>query len=293
MLLKGVYTALVTPFINGGLAFADFEGLIATQSDGGVDGVVVCGTTGESTSLSDEEFVNLIEIAVSKAGRMRVLAGVGSCNTADAVKKTEVAHDLGVTGMLAVTPCYVKPTQLGLLEYYDRIADATDKPIILYSNPSRAGVEIAVDTIVKLREQHGNIVGLKEATENCGRVEKIVSILGEGFSVFSGNDSMTLPFMSLGAVGVIGVIPNLEPQLMSSLVALARTGDFRGALRLYHTILPVMGKLFIETNPLPVKFLLKAKGVISSEECRSPMGRLSEKSIVELSELAASYSCPS
>ncbi|MDR2737665.1 MAG: 4-hydroxy-tetrahydrodipicolinate synthase [Puniceicoccales bacterium] len=285
MLLGGLYTALVTPFSGDKLALADFRNLVETQSDGGVDGVVVGGTTGEAPVLTREEFVTLIGIANEVAGTTKVIAGVGSCDTKQAVEKTKIAHDLGVYGMLAVTPYYNKSTQSGLIEYYGRIADATDRPIILYSVPSRTGVEIAVETAARLHERHRNIVAIKEASENCSRVEEMVRVCGEGFSVLSGNDSMTIPFMSLGATGVVSVMSNLMPLEMANIVASACVGDFRRALMAYRSVLPVMSKLFIETNPLPVKFLLKAKGVISSEKCRSPIGELSKKSIGELSNL--------
>jgi 4-hydroxy-tetrahydrodipicolinate synthase len=285
MLLKGLYTALVTPFIDGKLSLEDFKKLLMSQSEGFVDGVVVCGTTGESPVLTDEEFTILVETTVAASGRMRVFAGVGSCDTAKAVEKTKIADSLGVTGVLAVTPYYNKPTQSGLIEYYDRIADASDKQVILYSIPSRAGVEISIDTVAKLRERHSNIIGIKEATESCARVDVMSRNLGPDFAVLSGNDSMTLPFMSLGATGVVSVMSNIMPREMAAMVRLAYAGDFHGALNTYRAIAPVMDKVFIEANPLPVKFLLQKQGIISSNECRSPLGALSEKSIAELTKL--------
>ncbi|MDR1413794.1 MAG: 4-hydroxy-tetrahydrodipicolinate synthase [Puniceicoccales bacterium] len=285
MPIKGLYTALVTPFVDGEINLNDFRRLISFQAEGGADGIVVAGTTGESPTLTGGEFISLLETAVANGKQMKVLAGVGSCSTTEAVRKTKIAHDMGVSGMLAVTPYYNRPTQSGLVEYYSRIADATDRPIILYSVPSRCGVEIAIDTISTLRSRCSNIVGIKEATENCSRVEKITDLMGEDFAVFSGNDSMTLPFMSLGAVGVVSVMSNITPSEMAKLVAFAGAGDFRDALHLYRTMQQMISKLFIETNPLPVKFLLEAKGIISSAQCRSPLGELSKSSVAELSKL--------
>jgi 4-hydroxy-tetrahydrodipicolinate synthase len=288
MPLTGLYTALVTPFVKGKFSLPDFRNLLRLQVEGKVDGVVVGGTTGEALALTIEEFTTMINAAVAESGSVRVFAGVGSYDPAKAVEKTRLAHDLGVDGMLDVTPFYNKPTQSGLVEYYERIADSTDRPIILYSVPSRTGVEIAIDTVVKLRKGHGNIVAIKEATENCSRIETMGRIFdGDDFSLLSGNDSMTLPFMSLGAVGVVSVISNLMPSKMSKFIALANGGDFHGALGLYREMCPVIGKLFLETNPLPIKFLLKFSGIISSAECRPPLGELGEKSVAELANLLA------
>lgn len=288
MILKGVYTALVTPFINGNIAIDDFKHLISHQINGGVDGVVVCGTTGESPVLTENEFCSLLRTAVEAANdKIKVFAGVGSCLTEHAVKKTKLAHDIGVDGMLAVTPYYTKPTQMGLCQYYSEIASATDKPIMLYSVPSRTGVEIGVDTAMKLHDKFSNIVAIKEASENCSRIEEITHQNNQDFFVFSGNDSMTLPFMSLGAVGVVSVMSNLQPREMSNMVRLAYASDFRNALSVYHSMLPTMSRLFIETNPLPVKFLLKQAGIITSDECRPPLGQLSASSKKSLMSLVA------
>ncbi|MDR2779454.1 MAG: 4-hydroxy-tetrahydrodipicolinate synthase [Puniceicoccales bacterium] len=287
MPLKGLYTALVTPFSKEALALEDFKILIKQQVNGGVDGVIVAGTTGESPVLTEEEFITLVEIAKMEAKHMDVFVGVGSCDTKKAVEKTKIAHDLGASGFLVVTPYYNKPTQLGLVEYYSKIADSTDRPIMLYSVPSRTGIEIAIDTVSKLREKYSNIVAIKEASESCSRVEKMVKAFGNDLVVFSGNDSMTLPFMSLGAVGVVSVMSNIAAREMAHLVKLAADGNFHRALQEYQSLMPVMSKLFIETNPLPIKFLLHSKNIISSAECRSPLGRLGEKSMAELSNLIA------
>lgn len=279
MILKGVFTALVTPFINGNIAIDDFKRLISQQINGGVDGIVVCATTGESPVLTEDEFTLLLNTAVETTnGKIKVFAGVGSCETSHAVKRTQLADKIGVDGMLAVTPYYNKPTQAGLYQYYGAIASTTNRPIMLYSVPSRTGVEISVDTALQLHNDFSNIIAIKEATENCSRVEQMTHRNNSDFFVFSGNDSMTLPFMSLGAVGVVSVMSNLQPREMSNMVRLAYASDFRNALSVYHSMLPTISRLFIETNPLPVKFLLKQAGIITSDECRSPLGQLSESS---------------
>ena len=261
-MLSGVLTALVT-----------------TQIGSGVSGVIVAGTTGESPVLSDDEFKLLIEVALSEIGdKIKVFAGVGSCDTVKAAAKTKLAHNLGVDGMLAVTPYYNKPTQSGLIEYYDKIADSTDKPIILYSVPSRTGVEIAVNSAKILHKKHKNIVAIKEASENCGRVEQLANLFNENFSVLSGNDSMTLPFMSLGATGVVSVVSNVKPREMSEVISLA-------LLKKYRPLIQIIKNLFIETNPLPIKYALEKYGIISSSECRSPLGHLQDSSRAILSDL--------
>lgn len=286
---SGVFTALVTPFKNDELDIVSFEKLVRTQVDGGVTGVVVCGTTGEVPVLSTDEFKELVSVTVESAQGLKVFVGVGSCDTKQAVEKVQIANSFKVDGMLAVTPYYNKPTQSGLMDYYGALASETDKEIMLYSIPSRTGIEIAIPTIEALKNKYDNINSLKEATTNCGRVDEMVRMFGQEFSVFSGDDSMTLPFMALGAVGVVSVMSNIAPRDMSNMVNLAYTGDFHTALTVYHTMSPIMRKLFIECNPLPAKFLLHKMGIIASAECRSPLGRLSQQSIDELTEAMRAY----
>ncbi|MDR2721006.1 MAG: 4-hydroxy-tetrahydrodipicolinate synthase [Puniceicoccales bacterium] len=283
MLECGVYTAVVTPFEGEKLSCDCLKGLIDFQAEAGVRGVVVCGTTGEAPTLSHGEYESVLERAVEcAAGRIKVFAGIGSFDTKQAVSKTKLAHELGLDGMLAVTPYYNKPTQGGLIEYFRRIADSTDKPVMLYSVPSRCAVEIAVDTVKTLARECKNICAIKEATDSCARVDAIREATSDDFMIFSGNDSMTIPFMSLGAGGVISVASNLIPREMIAIVKCACDGDYASALAKYRKIYPIVNKLFIETNPLPIKYLLRKKGLIRSSECRSPLGKLSEKSMAEL-----------
>ncbi|MDR2435767.1 MAG: 4-hydroxy-tetrahydrodipicolinate synthase [Puniceicoccales bacterium] len=286
MLECGVYTAVVTPFEGDKLSCECLKGLIDFQVEAGVRGVVVCGTTGEAPTLSHGEYENVLRCAVEcAAGKIKVFAGVGSFDTKQAVSKTKLAHELGLDGMLAVTPYYNKPTQNGLVEYFCRIANSTDKPIILYSVPSRCAVEIAVDTVKTLAGKCKNICAIKEATDSCARVDAIREATSGDFVILSGNDSVTIPFMSLGASGVVSVASNLLPREMVAMVECARSGDYASALAKYREIYPVISKLFIETNPLPIKYLLHKRGSIKSSECRSPLGKLSEKSTAELDKL--------
>ncbi|MDE6432299.1 MAG: 4-hydroxy-tetrahydrodipicolinate synthase [Opitutales bacterium] len=286
MIKYGVYTALVTPFINGAVSYDCLKKLLDSQILGGVSGVMLCVTTSEGPTISSEEYQSIIKFVIEYvAGKIEVWAGVGSNNTETAVHKTILADKLGVDGMLAVTPYYNKPTQNGLIDYFGQIALATNKPVMMYSVPSRCGVEISVDTVSVLRNDHRNICALKEATDNCARVDAIREVVDDEFCILSGNDSMTLPFMSVGARGVVSVMSNLYPKEMVKIVQLAYDGNFYEALKIYRKIYPVMNKLFIEVNPLPIKFLLKRAGIIKSDEARSPLGTLSEKSIFLLKDL--------
>lgn len=286
MIKYGVYTALVTPFVNGAVSYDCLKKLLDSQILGGVSGVMLCVTTSEGPTISSEEYQSIIKFVIEYvAGKIEVWAGVGSNNTETAVHKTILADKLGVDGMLAVTPYYNKPTQNGLIDYFGQIALATNKPVMMYSVPSRCGVEISVDTVSVLRNDHRNICALKEATDNCARVDAIREVVDDEFCILSGNDSMTLPFMSVGARGVVSVMSNLYPKEMVKIVQLAYDGNFYEALKIYRKIYPVMNKLFIEVNPLPIKFLLKRAGIIKSDEARSPLGTLSEKSIFLLKDL--------
>jgi 4-hydroxy-tetrahydrodipicolinate synthase len=283
MVEYGVYTALVTPFVGDAVSYNCLDKLLDLQVAAGVRGIVICGTTGEAPTLSHDEYAGVLEHVVGRiAGRVKIFAGVGSFDTRQALAKTRLAHELGLGGMLAVTPYYNKPTQIGLIDYFSRIADATDKPIILYSIPSRCAVEIAVDTAKTLAARHGNICAIKEATDSCARVDALREAIPENFAILSGNDSMTIPFMALGGVGVISVLSNLFPRQVVSMVERAHAGDYGGALAEYRKTYHAMSKLFIETNPLPVKYMLQRSGIIDSCECRSPLGELSGKSIAEL-----------
>jgi 4-hydroxy-tetrahydrodipicolinate synthase len=286
MLKYGVYTALATPFSGGKISYDCLGKLIDFQVKSGASGIVVCGTTGEAPTLSHEEYEGVLRYAMRRiAGKIKGFAGVGSFDTKQAVSKTKLAHAIGLDGMLAVTPYYNKPTQNGLVEYFRQIADSTDKPIILYSVPSRCSVEIAVDTVRILVDECKNICAIKEATDNCARVDAIREVVPEDFVILSGNDSMTIPFMALGAGGVVSVASNLLPREMVAMVDHACRGDYASALAEYRKIYPIINKLFIETSPLPIKHLLQRKGLIKSSECRSPLGKLREKSIIELDKL--------
>ena len=274
-MFKGTYTALVTPMCSGKVDADAFQQLIETQISAGVDGIVPVGTTGESPTLTHEEHHQVVELATRFAnGRCRVIAGAGSNATAEAISLTRGAEKQGVDGVLIVAPYYNKPSQEGLFRHYRAIAEATSLKLVLYSVPSRCGVEIGVQTVARLAEACPNIVAIKEAGGSVERVSQLRIALPEEFSILSGDDSMTLPFMSVGAVGVISVASNLIPGEVSQLVKAALDGDFRQAQVLHQKYYPLFKGLFIESNPVPVKAALALQGAMTSE-IRLPLCEMS------------------
>ncbi|EEF57223.1 4-hydroxy-tetrahydrodipicolinate synthase [Pedosphaera parvula] len=276
-IFTGTYTAIVTPFKNGAIDEVALERLIKMQIKGGVDGIVPVGTTGESPTLNYEEHIKVVELAVKfAAGKVKVLAGTGGNSTSEAIYLTQHAEELGADGSLQVAPYYNKPTQEGLFQHFHAIARATKLPIMLYSIPGRCGVEIAVDTVNRLAHDCVNIVGIKEAGGNTDRVTQIRKALGVNFTILSGDDSLTLPFMSVGAHGVISVASNIIPREVCHLVQAFTIGKAAMALKLHDKYYPIFKDLFIETNPLPVKAALAMMGIIE-EEYRLPLVPMNSK----------------
>ncbi|HEU5124703.1 MAG TPA: 4-hydroxy-tetrahydrodipicolinate synthase [Verrucomicrobiae bacterium] len=276
-MFTGTYTAIVTPFKNGQLDEAALERLIKAQIKGGVDGVVPVGTTGESPTVSYEEHVQIISLSVKfAAGKIKVLAGTGANSTTEAIYLTKEAEKAGADGSLQVAPYYNKPTQEGLFQHFRAIANATKLPIVLYSIPGRCGIEIGVDTVKRLAAECKNIIGIKEAGGSCDRVSQLRAALGPKFEILSGDDSLTLPFMAVGAQGVVSVASNIIPREVSEMVQAFSSGNAKKALQLHQKFYPVFKDLFIETNPVPVKAVLAMKGVIE-EEYRLPLVAMSAK----------------
>ena len=276
-MFTGTYTAIVTPFKNGQLDEAALERLIKAQIKGGVDGVVPVGTTGESPTVSYEEHVQIISLSVKfAAGKIKVLAGTGANSTTEAIYLTKEAEKAGADGSLQVAPYYNKPTQEGLFQHFRAIANATKLPIVLYSIPGRCGIEIGVDTVKRLAAECKNIIGIKEAGGSCDRVSQLRAALGPKFEILSGDDSLTLPFMAVGAQGVVSVASNIIPREVSQMVNAFSSGNAKKALQLHQKFYPVFKDLFIETNPVPVKAILAMKGLIE-EEYRLPLVAMSAK----------------
>lgn len=276
-MFTGTYTAIVTPFKNGKIDEAAFERLINNQIKGGVDGVVPVGTTGESPTVDYEEHLQVIALAIKyAAGKIKVLAGTGANGTREAVYLTREAEKLGADGSLQVAPYYNKPTQEGLFQHFREVARSTKLPIVLYSVPSRCGVEIGVDTVRRLAAGFKNVIGIKEAGGSCDRVSALRAALGPKFEILSGDDSLTIPFMSVGAQGVISVVSNVAPREVSQMVKAFTSGDSKKAMRLHQKLYQLFKDMFIETNPIPVKAALAMMGQIE-EEYRLPLVPMSAK----------------
>jgi 4-hydroxy-tetrahydrodipicolinate synthase len=270
--LTGTITALVTPFTKGKVDYAGLKKLVAHQLRGGIDGLVPVGTTGESPTLDYEEHIDVVRAVVEDAhGRVPVVAGTGSNSTYEAVHLTKLAHAAGADAMLLVAPYYNKPSQEGLFRHFSELAEATDKPIILYSIPGRCGVEIGVNTVERLRAKFAHVRWIKEAGGSVDRVDQLKQALGSDITVLSGDDSLTLPFMSVGAEGVISVASNLYVKEISAMVRLALADDFAKARKIHQRLYPIFKTLFVEPNPVPVKVALARAGIIASAEVRSPL----------------------
>ena len=283
-MFTGTYTAIVTPFKQGKIDEPALARMIKNQIKGGVDGIVPVGTTGESPTVDYKEHIEIIALSVKyAAGKIKVLAGTGGNATSEAIYLTQEAEKAGADGSLQVAPYYNKPTQEGLFQHFHAIARATKLPIVLYSIPGRCAVEIAVDTVDRLAHDSVNIVGIKEAGGNADRVSQLRAVLGARFNILRGDDSLTLPFMSVGADGVISVASNIIPREVSHMVKAFAMGKHSVALKLHQKFYPVFKDLFIETNPTPVKAALAMMGVCE-EEYRLPLVKMSAKNRETLRE---------
>ena len=281
-MFKGVFTALVTPFRNNRIDEEALRNLIEDQIAGGVSGIVPCGTTGESATLTHDEHKKVIEISLDCAkGRIPVIAGTGSNSTVETIELTKHARDAGADAALLITPYYNKPEQEGLYMHYKAVAEAVDLPLILYNVPGRTAVNLLPQTVERL-SRLGNIAGIKEATANMEQISWLKRLCGENFSLLSGDDATVLPFMSIGGHGVISVLSNVAPGDMSALVHACLEGDMDEARKLHYRLLPLANVLFSETNPIPVKAALHLTGSIS-DEIRLPLTSLSGEKLDELS----------
>ena len=274
-MIHGAYTALVTPFKNGKVNYEKLGELIEFQIQNNIDGIVICGTTGESATLSDREKKKVIKYTVETVnGRVPVIAGTGSNDTRHAIELSKYAERVGADGLLIVTPYYNKSTQKGLIQHYTAIANSITCPIIMYNVPSRTGVNILPDTVAKLAKTE-NIVGIKEASNNFSQILELISKVPKDFSVISGNDDTIVPLLSLGGKGVISVLSNVFPKDVHTICDAYFNGDVKYAkdLQLKHTELIKL--LFKEVNPIPVKDALNILGY-DVGECRLPLTTVSE-----------------
>ena len=286
MKYQGLYTAIVTPFKDGQVDYEAYKALIEAQIAGGVDGIVPMGTTGESPTVSTEEHLEIIRVCIETvAGRCQVIAGTGANCTAEAIEMTKAAAAMGADGTLQVCPYYNKPNQEGVYQHFKAIAEATDLPIILYSIPGRSGIEIAVDTVVRLAADCPTIVAIKEAGGSVERVNQLVQALPADFAVLSGDDGLTVPFISCGAVGLVSVTSNVAPAEMKALVDAALSGDGKKALELQKKYYPLMkGLMSLDVNPVPVKAALALRGDIGWD-IRLPLVPLAAEKNAKLAEL--------
>jgi len=272
----GVHTALVTPFRGDRLDEDALRELIGLQVSAGISGIVPTGTTGESPTLSNEEHHRVIEVAVSAAAkRTLVIAGTGSNSTSEAVNMTIEAEKLGADAALLVAPYYNKPSAEGLYRHFRMVAEAVSIPIILYSIPSRCGIEIPVSVVVRLAKDCQNVVAIKEAGGSVERVNQLRNTLPDTFQILSGDDSLTLPFLASGAVGVISVASNIIPNEVIALVQSFLKGDLAGAQNMHNRYYPLFHDLFIETNPVPIKAALALMGVCT-EDVRLPLCNMTD-----------------
>ena len=287
-MFKGVFVAIVTPFKNGKIDEKALRGLIDFQIAGGVDGIVPCGTTGESATLNHEEHDQVIRIAVDACkGKASVLAGTGSNSTQEAIQLSRNAKNAGADGLLQITPYYNKPNQEGLYHHFSSIADAVDLPIVLYNVPSRTSVNMVPETVVRLAKIK-NIVGTKEASGSLQAISKIIDNCGKDFTVLSGDDPLLWPILAIGGKGVISVTANILPAKVAALCKAAAIGDIAEARSLHYELMDINDSLFIDTNPIPVKAALHLMGKIENE-LRGPLIELSKDTLERLKKAMACH----
>ena len=289
MRFTGVYPAMVTPFTDE--EEIDVEGMrsnIAYLEKGGVAGLVPCGSTGESATLSFDEHKKLVELTVDAAS-VPVIAGTGSNNTAEAVELTRYAQDAGADAALLIVPYYNKPMKSGLIKHFSAIAQACEIPLILYNIPGRTGINMDPETISALAHEYSNVAGVKEASANFTQISNIIEITrGLEFSVISGDDGLTLPMMALGATGVISVTADILPKQMGRLAQLCLEGNFAKARDVHYQLAPLFKALFIETNPIPIKKACDLLG-LAGGPLRLPLTTMAEPNVVKLKETLAAY----
>jgi|TARA_Y100000310_G_C20548920_1_gene747036 4-hydroxy-tetrahydrodipicolinate synthase len=271
-MFKGAITAIVTPFTeDGALDEQALRGLVNFQVENKIDGIVPCGTTGESPTLEHDEHKKVVQTVMDAAnGKAKVIAGAGSNSTKHAIALTKLVADLGADGALHVSPYYNKPTQEGLFRHFSAVAKAADIPIVIYNIKGRTGVNIETATLARLAKEHSNIVAVKEASGDINQMQDVLNTLPKEFDVLSGDDKMTFPLMKIGGRGVISVASNIIPVEVKQLTDYALNGDMQKAEEMHSKLLPIFEGLFVETNPVPIKAALAMKGIIK-ESYRLPM----------------------
>lgn len=283
-IFKGCGTAIATPFTEDGVNFEEFGKLLEDQIANEVDAIIVCGTTGESATMSEEEKKEVIKFAIDKVNkRTKVVIGTGSNNTTSAIKMSKYAEEAGADALLVVTPYYNKTTQKGLVAHYKAIAESVSLPIIMYSAPSRTGVNITPETCLELSKIE-NIVAIKEASGNISQVAKIASLCKDNLDIYSGNDDQVIPLLSLGGKGVISVLSNVMPKYTHEMVHKYLDGDVKEACKMQLDVLDLIDALFCEVNPIPVKYALNLMGYNFGKP-RMPLIELSDSNKEKLEEI--------
>lgn len=282
-LFRGSGVALVTPFNNAGVDFVQLENLLNWHIQSGTDAIIVCGTTGEPSTMTEDEKKSVIKFAVEKVDkRIPVIAGTGGNNTSEAIEMSRFAQSCGVDGLLVVTPYYNKTTQKGLVTHYTAIADAVNIPIILYNVPGRTGLNMLPSTVAELKK-HPNIQAVKEASGDISQIAEIARLCDENFVLYSGNDDQIVPVLSLGGMGVISVVANILPEMTHNMVISFLEGDVKSSRDLQLDLLGLVNSLFIETNPVPVKTALNLMG-LKAGELRLPLVEMEDKNKAILME---------
>jgi 4-hydroxy-tetrahydrodipicolinate synthase len=280
---------MVTPFRNGKVDEAKLRELVELHVANGTDGLIPCGTTGESPSLNHDEHRRVVEIVVEAArGRIRVVAGTGSNSTAEAINLTKHAERAGAAGALVVNPYYNKPTQEGLYRHFRAVAESVAIPVLVYNIQSRTAVNVETDTMARLARDVRNIVGVKEASGSLDQMSQVIAACGPDFSVLSGDDNITLPLLAIGGSGVVSVIANIVPRETADLVHAALEGDWKRARDLHYRLFPLARAAFLETNPIPIKEAMAMAGMIEPE-FRLPMCRMGEANRQTLRGILKSY----
>jgi len=287
--ISGAWTALITPFRGGAIDEPALRSLVEMQISGGIRGLVACGSTGETPTLTPDEYVHVLELVVAQAaGRVPVMAGTGTNDTASTLERTRIAERAGASAALIVMPYYNRPTQEGLYQHVRHVAERSDLPIVLYNVPGRTGSDLQPTTVARLAQLE-TVIGIKEASGDVDRASEIIRRTDPTFAVLSGDDSLTLPIMSVGGRGVISVVSNIAPRAMTSLAAAALAGDFIRARTIHHELLDLCGAMFVETNPVPVKAAAELLGLATSE-VRLPLVSLEASSWQRVFE--ALLACP-
>ena len=288
-MFKGSIVAIVTPFRNGKVDEQKLRDLIEFQIKNGSSGIVPCGTTGESATLSFEEHDRVIEITIEQVKkRIPVIAGTGSNSTEEAIMLTKHAAKSGADASLQVSPYYNRPTQKGLYEHFKAVAEAVDIPIILYNIASRTGVNIEPETLAKLAQDCKNIVAVKEASGNLEQMSRIKQLCGKNFDLLSGDDSLTLPVLSIGGTGIISVVANIVPQDVADLVSEFEKGNIKKAQEIHYKLLPLVKAMFMETNPIPLKTAMGLMGMCAPD-LRLPMCSMLPENLEKLKKALKDY----